>query len=303
MDTKVLFPKSSFVEAFVPSWKYDDYIREEIIRYTDDGLIKDLAELKRNSNLFWDEEKKMTRPHPMITRLIDNKSTVLDDFVQSVLSNTKLSNIQFGKKVQKLKTIEKQLVCYLKAVQEEECGTQVFTKLYRMQNDKPCTKNSQDMSEWQLRNWSAERNNSYVKRTKDFKSDYFTTIEGFRKEIEDTLKEIVKIIVIGVLYNDRQNECISFGSIHIFQWYLNKTRECIAKLNKTLFEKVEITQGKYTCSCGSIIYHKSGKAHHEQTRKHINFLKGNGVLCDVVEKTDASDDTITAEVVNNRITK
>jgi hypothetical protein len=284
---------------------YTDYINDSIEYYMTKGLIKHKLLFKHQSSEFWREEHKKTEPHYLIFEITNNKHSLLDDYVNDIITNPKLNNTQRGKKVQILKTLQKQFGLYETAAKDTD-RTQAYNKLYTIRSEK-----STFVDNLEFKKYDEIEKNALVRKSGDIKSVFFTNIKGLRQEINNTLQKVDDIVVPNVL-NDDYTRCKSLGTHHIFRWYYNKTQECIDKLNNFIEGKLniipesslEIKKTLFTCACGSEDISTNGKARHERSIRHMEFISGKKdeiVLCQDVEKTVEKADEIVCQVVENTV--
>jgi hypothetical protein len=245
----------------------------------------DMEQFQQNSDVYWEREKTCNWPRREIEVMFHDKESVLFDFYENVISDESLTNTQIGKKRQLLETILKQFTLYEEATHQES-NTQAFNKLPSLRKIKKITIELGNCEDFVFDDESYKADNKLVMNTKDFKQAYFTSIPGLREEVKKTLDQVNSINVENVLDNDKQKQCKSFGTHHIFEWYIKQTKGVISGLNLHLSKRKTDT---YNCVCGSEDLKKNGKSKHDKSKKHIMFMGGikdNAVLlCQPVEMT------------------
>ena len=272
--------------------EYEEFIQMKLQMYQKEGLIENIDVFTANSKKFWEEEELKTEPHEEMIAVFENHANVIDKYV-SEMNFDSLTNIQKSKKLLVLKTILKHFNDYEKgAIDDGRRFKRLPTKRKSeiRGRHKSIHEGEEDLI---ITNENHKRLNAQAASAKDINGRKFVGIDGLRLEIDHVLKEAIKITVPNVLNNEKQSQCESFGSHHIFRMYQIQVQTHITELNARLQDCLRIkTQNskneKYVCVCGKEVT-RTNKSHHEKKSPvHLKFLENQKsdqvVLCSVIEQ-------------------
>jgi hypothetical protein len=238
----MIFPKFSNFRILTDNDSIEDYnqfLLREINHYQAMGEIKDVKAFKEMSKEFWDNEKKNTNAHPFLESLFQRNAKVLNKYLEVVLDK-RLSNTRRGKKLQTLKTAKTQMETYEKVAFQNaidpssRVNFQTFDKLLTMKAQEFAFAFKGTDEELKMERWDHMMINKLVKEVQDTSRHFFTSIPGFREEINEMLQGLVKLNVPDVYDNDQQQNCESFGSHQIFRMYAKQIQECMARVENEI---------------------------------------------------------------------
>ena len=264
---------SNYFKSLMPIEFINKWNEEKLQEYEAEGLISNIDDFKAKSRLFWTDEAKKTEPHSLVDKLLEGKRTIIDKYVGE-LRFSELSNAMKGKKLQVLKTVQKQLELYETAALSYRQNYHVFLTLpTKRKHEKHSFPMMNGMPPLEIINFTHKQLNELVALSQDTNANFFKGISGLREDITATLKALDEIIVPNVYENDMQTCCQSFGAHHVFRYYKDITTKYIQDFKNELMMLTDVTKAlkkfkmneEYKCVCGNIVK-KSGK---QNTRRQM----------------------------------
>jgi len=209
--------------------EYEIMLAKQLKKYQEDGRIKDVDEFLHECKMFWVAEDKKSEPHETLEEIFYNNAKVIEQYVTKSSSSN-------GKKIQLLKTLQKQFLIYERASLQyaKETGNyQGYLILATSRKNETTIWYPNTPFEMTHIDFDKQKMNTLTQLTKDTKGKFLTSLVGLRKEIHGIMVEIDNIELIDNYFNNRQQTCQRFGTHQVFNLYRQQIDEYLEILTTT----------------------------------------------------------------------